>query len=81
MQIHYIWDYVFRYSSGASSTSVPGATPALIKLLDLVDKYWNGSKSLHDNKKFMSKDPDTMNKFVQETIRQKIKFYFVLNKA
>ena len=47
---------ICRYSSGASSTQgTPGATPALIKLLDLVDKYWNGSKSLHDNKKFMSK--------------------------
>lgn len=74
MQIHYIWDYVFRYSSGASSTSVPGATPALIKLLDLVDKYWNGSKSLHDNKKFMSKDPDTINTLCRKPLDKKLNF-------
>jgi hypothetical protein len=27
----------------------------LFMLLDLVDRYWNGSKSLHQNQKFLSK--------------------------
>ena len=26
----------------------------LLAFLDLVDRYWNGSKSLHNNDKFMS---------------------------
>ena len=35
---------------------IPGETPAfkefLFKLSDLVDRYWNGTKSLHKNDKY-----------------------------
>lgn len=35
---------------------VPGETPVyrdfLFKLCDLVDRYWNGTKSLHKNPKY-----------------------------
>ena len=55
--------YIFKYTghismsrvSFADEKTTPTNNAALHKLLDLVDKYWNGSKSLHDNKKFMSK--------------------------
>lgn len=41
-------------SSGNEVAQNLSYSTSLIQLLDLVDKYWNGSKSLHDNKKFMS---------------------------
>jgi hypothetical protein len=35
---------------------IPGETPAfkefLFKMSDLVDRYWNGTKSLHKNDKY-----------------------------
>jgi hypothetical protein len=35
---------------------IPGETPAfkefLFKISDLVDRYWNGTKSLHKNDKY-----------------------------
>ncbi|XP_067930270.1 centrosomal protein of 72 kDa-like isoform X1 [Watersipora subatra] len=42
-----------REEPANNSTQEISSNAHLNTLLDLVDKYWNGSKSLHDNKKFM----------------------------
>jgi len=44
--------------SNPSHTENPEARLFLFQVLDLVDRYWNGSKSLHKNNKFKSNDWD-----------------------
>lgn len=47
-----------RYDAGLIQTRLddnPSAKQMLFKILDLVDRYWNGSKSLHQHAKFLSK--------------------------
>jgi hypothetical protein len=48
----------------------------LFQILDLVDRYWNGSKSLHKNNKFKG-----MIAFVQCFIYRSLKFYLFTMKS
>lgn len=43
-------------SSRAMAPETPENRAFLFKVLDLVDRYWNGSKSLHKHAKFKGQD-------------------------
>ncbi|XP_076470302.1 centrosomal protein of 72 kDa-like [Babylonia areolata] len=67
-----------RSSSGRYDAAVvqgrldqcPPAKHFLFRLLDLVDRYWNGSKSLHQHAKFLGMALDLTEELTQRGVRQ-----------
>ena len=43
---------IITATSKGMASETPRAKEFLLKMLDLVDRYWNGSKSLHKHAKF-----------------------------
>ncbi|XP_067853907.1 leucine-rich repeat-containing protein 36-like isoform X2 [Heptranchias perlo] len=72
LEVEECGDYRPRTPTGLNSAVSPRVSSLLQNLLDLVDRYWNGSRSLHANQRFLTPAHEVLSNLVDSMAIPKI---------